>query len=51
MWRKIFQIASKPAREEYFALLKITLLGLFLIGLIAFTIRLVFYTFLYPYPG
>jgi len=34
-WKKIFQIASKPDREEYMTLLKITLLGFMLIGLIA----------------
>ena len=51
MWKKIIQISSKPERSEYFAVLKITLLGLVLIGLIAFVIRLIFYTLLFPYPG
>ncbi|MGC8982718.1 MAG: protein translocase SEC61 complex subunit gamma [Desulfurococcaceae archaeon] len=51
MWKRILQIASKPDRSEYFTLLKVTLLGLFIIGLIAFIIRVLFYTFLYPYTG
>lgn len=50
-WKKIFQIASKPDREEYMTLLKITLLGFMLIGLIAFVIRLIFYTTLFPFTG
>ncbi|MCC6041756.1 MAG: protein translocase SEC61 complex subunit gamma [Desulfurococcaceae archaeon] len=50
-WRKIIQISSKPDRDEYMALLKITLLGFALIGLIAFAIRLIFYTLLFPFPG
>jgi protein transport protein SEC61 subunit gamma-like protein len=50
-WRKIIQISSKPDRDEYMALLKITLLGFALIGLIAFVIRLIFYTLLFPFPG
>lgn len=49
-WRKIFQISAKPTREEYSMILKITLLGLILIGLIAFAIRIVFYTLIFP-PG
>lgn len=50
-WKKIIQISSKPDRDEYMALLKITLLGFALIGLIAFVIRLIFYTLLFPFPG
>jgi protein transport protein SEC61 subunit gamma-like protein len=50
-WRKIIQISSKPDRDEYMALLKITLLGFALVGLIAFVIRLIFYTLLFPFPG
>lgn len=51
MWKKIVQISSKPERSEYVTVLKITILGLVLIGLIAFIIRLIFYTLLFPYPG
>lgn len=51
MWKKIVQISSKPERSEYITVLKITILGLVLIGLIAFIIRLIFYTLLFPYPG
>lgn len=47
-WRKIFLIVSKPSRDEYMTLLKLSLLGLTLVGGIAFAIRLVFYTLLYP---
>jgi protein transport protein SEC61 subunit gamma-like protein len=50
-WRKIIQISSKPDGDEYMALLKITLLGFALVGLIAFVIRLIFYTLLFPFPG
>jgi protein transport protein SEC61 subunit gamma-like protein len=50
-WRKIFQISSKPSKDEYLAVLKITMLGLVLIGVIAFIIRLIFYTLLFPYMG
>jgi protein transport protein SEC61 subunit gamma-like protein len=50
-WRRIIQIATKPDREEYMTLLKITLIGLVLVGVIAFVIRLIFYTTLYPFPG
>jgi len=50
-WRKIFQIATKPGRDEYWAILKVTLLGLVIVGAIAFAIRVVFYTLLFPYAG
>jgi len=50
-WRKIIQISSKPGGDEYMVLLKITLLGFALVGLIAFVIRLIFYTLLFPFPG
>lgn len=50
-WRKIIQIATKPDRGEYWAVLKITMLGLILIGLIAFVVRVIFYTLLFPYMG
>ncbi|MEM0000748.1 MAG: protein translocase SEC61 complex subunit gamma [Desulfurococcaceae archaeon] len=50
-WRKILQIATKPDRDEYLAVLKITVLGLVLVGLIAFVVRVIFYTLLFPYAG
>ncbi|MEM4717172.1 MAG: protein translocase SEC61 complex subunit gamma [Desulfurococcaceae archaeon] len=50
-WKKILQISSKPDRNEYTNILKITLIGLILVGFIAFVIRLVFYTLLFPYTG
>jgi protein transport protein SEC61 subunit gamma-like protein len=50
-WRRIIQVATKPDREEYMTLLKITLIGLVLVGVIAFVVRLIFYTILYPFPG
>lgn len=50
-WKKILQISSKPDRSEYSAILKITFLGLFMVGLIAFIVRVIFYTLLFPYPG
>ncbi|MCY0868855.1 MAG: protein translocase SEC61 complex subunit gamma [Desulfurococcus sp.] len=50
-WRKILAIAVKPEPDEYLTILKISLLGLALVGGIAFAIRMIFYTFLYPYTG
>ncbi|MCC6025003.1 MAG: protein translocase SEC61 complex subunit gamma [Desulfurococcaceae archaeon] len=50
-WRKILLIVVKPARDEYTTILKITLLGFLAVGLLAFIIRVIFYTFLFPYVG
>jgi len=50
-WRRILLIASKPEPDEYWTVLKISLLGLALVGGISFAIRIVFYTFLFPYTG
>lgn len=50
-WKKILQVSSKPGKHEYMAVLKITMLGLFLIGVIAFIVRVIFYTLLFPYTG
>ncbi len=47
-WRRIIRLATKPTREEYMTSLKISLLGLTLVGAIAFVIRLIFLTFLFP---
>ncbi|MEM1628307.1 MAG: protein translocase SEC61 complex subunit gamma [Desulfurococcaceae archaeon] len=51
MWRKILMIASKPTKEEYLVLLRIALLGLAIVGGLAFIIRLIFYTLIFPYQG
>lgn len=40
-WRKILELARRPDDEEYRLFLKIIFLGLFLVGSIAFTIRLI----------
>lgn len=50
-WRKILQIASKPTRDEYLSVLKVTLIGLTIIGVVAFIIRVIFYSLLFPYTG
>jgi len=50
-WRRILIIVTKPTKDEYLAILKITLLGLVIIGTISFIIRVLFYTLLFPYPG
>ncbi len=46
-WRRILRLATKPTKEEYLASLKISLLGLTLVGSIAFIIRYIFITFLF----
>lgn len=46
-WRRILRLAAKPTKEEYIVSLKISLLGLTLVGSIAFIIRYVFITFLF----
>lgn len=40
MWRKIITISEKPESDEYRTLLKITLGGMMLIGLLGFVIHL-----------
>jgi protein transport protein SEC61 subunit gamma-like protein len=50
-WRRILLIATKPEWDEYWTILKISLLGLAIVGGISFAIRMIFYTFLYPYTG
>ncbi|MEM0379852.1 MAG: protein translocase SEC61 complex subunit gamma [Desulfurococcaceae archaeon] len=47
-WRRILKLASKPDREEYMINLKMSLLGLFLVGVIAFIIRFLIYTYVFP---
>ncbi len=50
-WRRILSIVTKPGRDEYMTVLKVTLLGFIMIGLIAFIVRVLFYTFLFPYAS
>ncbi|WP_440060176.1 protein translocase SEC61 complex subunit gamma [Thermogladius sp. 4427co] len=47
-WKKIFMLATKPERDEFVTTLKLSLLGLAIVGAIAFIIRIVFYAFLFP---
>ncbi len=47
-WRKILILARKPTTDEYMLSLKMSLLGLTLVGGIAFIIRIIFATFLFP---
>ncbi|MEO3992948.1 MAG: protein translocase SEC61 complex subunit gamma [Desulfurococcaceae archaeon TW002] len=41
MWRKIITISEKPESDEYRTLLKITLGGMILVGLIGFVVHLI----------
>jgi len=50
-WRKILLLAKKPSRSEYMLSLKMSLLGLTLVGGIAFIIRIAFVLFIFPYQG
>lgn len=47
-WIRIVKTAEKPERSDYFNNLRISLLGLFAIGLIAFIIRFIIIVFLFP---
>ncbi len=40
MWRRILTIAEKPEPDEYKLILKITLAGIFLVGVVGFLIHL-----------
>lgn len=40
MWKKIVTLARKPDREEYVLSIKISLLAFFLVGGIAYFVRL-----------
>ena len=42
-WKRIIRLAKKPDREEFSLSLKISLLAFFLVGGIAFLIRLISY--------
>ncbi|MFN3268134.1 MAG: protein translocase SEC61 complex subunit gamma [Zestosphaera sp.] len=41
MWRKIITISEKPESDEYKTLLKITLGGMILVGLVGFVVHLI----------
>ncbi len=41
MWRKIIAISEKPESDEYRTLLKITLGGMILVGLVGFVVHLI----------
>lgn len=43
--RRVLTVAKKPNWEEYKLMLKITLLGIALIGLLGFLIKLIFTVF------
>jgi protein transport protein SEC61 subunit gamma and related proteins len=40
-WRRVFKITKKPGKDEYLAVVKVTGLGILLIGAIGFAIFLV----------
>lgn len=41
MWRKILTISEKPESDEYRTLLKITLGGIMLVGLVGLVVHLI----------
>lgn len=43
MWKKIAILSRKPDREEYILSMKISLLAFFLIGSIAYLVKLIAY--------
>jgi len=43
MWKKIVKLSRKPDREEYMLSIKISFLGFFLVGGIAYLVKLVAY--------
>ncbi|ADI32474.1 SecE/sec61-gamma family protein translocase subunit [Staphylothermus hellenicus] len=47
-WRRIIRLATKPNKTEYMTSLKISLLGLTLVGSIAFIVRFIFISFIFP---
>jgi len=42
MWRRIIALSSKPTRDEYLLLLRLTLIGFALIGSIGFTVHMLY---------
>ncbi len=47
-WRRIIRLASKPGRDDYLTSLKMSLLGLTLVGAIAFIIRFILIVYVFP---
>jgi len=47
-WRRILRLATKPDRSDYFTSLRMSLLGLMLVGLIAFIIRFILIVYVFP---
>ncbi len=47
-WRRILRLASKPSRDDYMNNLKMSLLGLSLVGAIAFIIRFILIVYVFP---
>ena len=43
MWKKIIRLSRKPDREEYILSIKISFLAFFLVGGIAYIVKLVAY--------
>ncbi len=43
MWKKIVRLSRKPDREEYLLSIKISFLAFFLVGGIAYLVKLVAY--------
>lgn len=41
-WKRVIQVARKPGKDEFVLSAKICSLGIFLIGIIGFTIFIVF---------
>ena len=40
-WRRVYRITKKPGKEEYVSIVKVTGLGIIIIGLIGFAIFLI----------
>jgi len=47
-WGKILKLAKKPERDEYLTGLKMSLLGILIVGIIAFVIRLLMIVYVFP---
>ena len=48
---RILRLAKRPDRSEVFLVIKITAAGMFILGLIAFTIRFIIFALLGPERG
>ncbi|MEZ0394277.1 MAG: preprotein translocase subunit SecE [Desulfurococcaceae archaeon] len=47
-WKKILMLTSKPSVKDYMNSLRLILVGLAIVGVITFLIRVIFYAFLFP---